>query len=204
MMRKFLISLLSGAFLFPVSGYSDVVEEGETPVFFKITNLAEFSSYQFFYYYQDYYYSEGHHAGDQIFTLIEEGEEYQGGDKGSSAVIMARLKSDTTQIFETEASFGGTEIINGRRVDHILDEIKIKAIEGELIKVKSKRFEIHEDGERIESNGGFLGGIHGGPFQLFGINGLMWLMPLAALLSLTLFFFWRKNITRKPNAGFAA
>ncbi len=191
---KRIICIAAAAFLFPLFSRADVVEEGQTTVKVMLKNSSAFPDYEFYILYQDYYYNMGYQKGDQLVLWLEEGREYEAGDQGSSSKIYARLISDTVQIFETESEYGGEEIVHDRKVSVLVDEITITKIEGDHVAVKVKRVKIDNKGKRSNSDEGFIMGIHKGPFQILGINGWIWLMPLAAFLSLTMLYFWRRNL----------
>ncbi len=187
---KLIIAFLALA-IFSPGLRADVVTEGEITVTFRITNLNEFSDYQFFFLHQGYTYDEGWREGDIDTVFMEDGGQYSGGREGDKSYIFARNKV-TGQIMRSDMQLGGKEFRENAKYRTVLQDYSVSGIEGGVVVLKEgKKLKPDSKGEFAEpENDGFW----------HGFGWMYWLLPLVCLVSLLAFFILRK----RPAASFHA
>lgn len=188
-----IVKLLSFFFLFSLPYFSkaDVAIEGEVDIRVKVLNLSDFPGFEFFIEYQEYYYDMGWQAGDIVQVAIQEGQEFETGEKGGGSKLFAKDAQGNT--YATEQDLGGNTVLDDYKASYIVQEINIKSVEGGKITFKvADEYKVYPDGKTRKLKKGFvLFGVN-----LFGVDLGLFVLPIVCLAGLIFFFWTRRNPVR--------
>jgi hypothetical protein len=205
-MKRITYFLLLTGILFTSRLAADVVEPGEIQRQFKVINLDAFPGHDFYILYTGYHYHQGYQPNEPFRIWLEQDSVYSTSSRDDNSLIYAVNVKDSGEVWASDISVGGGDIVSSERIYTVIDVVRIKSVQDQKVEIEFvKEIVVYKDGSTREkrAKGNGLNGLPPGAGG--GTPGWMyWLMPALSLLAIVFFLLWRRKKNRKqPDAGLA-
>lgn len=186
-MQWFLMCLLVVAGLGRLQ--ADIATEGEVDVKVQLMNGDSFKGFTFYIRYQNYTYNMGYQPSGITEVTLKPGDHVETGGRGDASLLYARDKNGKEYVSKVEV--GGVAQGQSSDVSYILHQIEVSSVKKGVIKFKVvSQQKIGAAGKVLEVMQGAV-----------SFDWTMVVLPIACLLGLVAFFFFRRQ---RPGKSVAA